>query len=196
MVGAGAGLGVFLKPRNANRYVNDWAHSLGGYVLLTEDGSNKFILHYMPQFSLDFAPFSWLRLQSSSELAFGGATVNFYGDREGSRTFVFFRMSEVVIANLEVPANTAGTVHAFFGAGAGVHYLTLDRHTAFVPGFRAQLGFGILQQLIRADGVVAFDYVRGNSKRDQTWRDGRTTPFELDYTSLHLSAVFHYNVVP
>lgn len=189
-------MGVFLKPRTANRYAKDWAHSLQGFVVVTEDGSEKFVFHYIPQFSLDFAPFPWLRLQSSSELGFGGATVRVYGDREGSRTFLFVRMSEVVVANLEVPANAAGTTHAFFGAGAGAHYLSLDQHTAFVPGFRAQLGFGILQQQVRVDGVAVFDYVRGSSKRDETWHDGRTTPLELDYTSIHLNAVLHYNVVP
>jgi hypothetical protein len=196
MVGGGAGMGVFLKPRAANRYARDWAQSLGGFVIVAEDGSEKFLFHYIPQFSLDFAPFSWLRLQSSSELALGGATVRVYGDREGSRTFLFSRMSEVVVANLEVPVNAAGTMHAFVGAGAGIHYLTLDRHTAFVPGFRAQLGFAVLEQQVRVDGLVTFDHVRGNSKRDQTWQDGRTTPLELDYTSIHLNAVLHYNVFP
>jgi hypothetical protein len=125
----------------------------------------------------------------------GGDPVTVYGDREGSRTFTFSRISETLVANLEVPANAAGTFHAFLGAGAGIHYLTFDQHTAVVPGFRAQLGMGVLQQQIRVDGLLGFDYVRGKSERDQTWLNGETTTFELDYTSVHLSAVLHYNVL-
>jgi hypothetical protein len=195
MVGAGAGIGIFLKPRDPNRYTKAWAQALGPFVDVVEDGSEKFLLHYIPQFSLDFAPFSWLRLQSSSEIAAGGATVNVDGNRNGSRTFVFVRMSEVVVVNLEVPVNAARTTRAFFGAGGGAHYVTFEQHQALVPGFRGQLGFAILQQQVRVDGVLAFDYVRGSSERNQTWLDGRTTTFELDYTSIHLNAVLHYNVL-
>lgn len=201
MVGGGGALGIFWKPRDPERYMRESALALGPSVTI-EPLTDRLVLDVVLLFSVDVAPFPWLRLQSLSELALASTTVHATRvDRNGNlvteeRTFGYTRFGETVLVNWELPVNDTKTMHAFLGGGAGIHYVTFEEHTGLVPGFRAQLGLGILQQVIRVDGVIGVDYVRGKSKLDQTWLDGRTTPFILDYSSVHLDAVVRYNAIP
>jgi hypothetical protein len=194
MMGLGGGAGLFVSARHPNRYMTDWAMRGSDYVVL-QQGTQEFVLHYIPQISLDLMPVRWFRLQSSSEIGYGPKAVVVSGGRDSSHLFEFVRFSEVVVANFELPVNTLGTTHGFLGVGGGVHYLDFEEHSAVVPGFRAQLGIGLLQEKLRVDGVIAVDYARGESDRTQTWNSGETGPFVLDYTSVHVDAVLHFNVV-
>lgn len=156
----------------------------------------------MLQFSLDVSPLPWLRLQSASEVAFAGRSVRLFRDPDSDtddgleRSFAFYRISETLVGNFEVSVNEQETLRVFLGGGGGVHHVVFEEHSALMPGGRIQLGFSLLQELLRADAVLAFDYVRGESDRVQTWRDGTSSPFILDFSSLHLDAVLHYNLVP
>jgi len=194
MIGGGGGMGLFAAARDPNRYMTEWAR-VGADFIVLEQGTQEFVLHYIPQISIDFAPTPWLRFQSSSEIGYGPKVVAVTGGRDESHVFEFVRFSEILLANLELPVNERGTTHAFLGGGACIHHLDFEEHSVTVPGFRAQLGIGLLQEKLRVDGVVAFDYVRGESKRIHTWSSGETGPFVLDYTSVHVDAVVHFNLV-
>lgn len=194
MVGFGFGFGLFLAPRDPDRYMLDEARREVGFYV-NDEGATGFVLHYVPSVSVDFSPFPWLRLQSSSELAWGPKVVSIAGAPEKARLYQFVRASELGLVNLELPVNEKRTVQGFFGAGAGVHHLDFEEHSVTTPGYRAQLGFGLLEKSVRVDGVVVFDYARARSKRDRSWLSGETSAFVLDYTSLHVDAVVHFNIV-
>jgi hypothetical protein len=195
MAGFSLGFGLFLAARDPDRYMLDEARRGADFVVI-EQGTAELVLHYIPAISLDFSPFPWLRLQSASEIAWGPKVVTVYGARQQTRLFEFVRFSEIGILNLELPVNERKTAQAFLGVGVGVHHLDFEEHSATAPGYRAQLGFGLLQDAVRVDGVVAVDYVRARSDRERTWLSGETGPFVLDYTSIHLDAVIRYNLVP
>jgi hypothetical protein len=195
MAGFSLGFGLFLDARDPNRYMLDEARRGADYVVL-EQGMAELVLHYIPAISLDFAPFPWLRLQSLSEIAWGPKVVSIYGPRAQTRLFEFVRFSEIGLVNLELGVNERKTAQAFFGVGIGVHHLDFEEHSATAPGYRAQLGFGLLQNTVRVDGVVAVDYVRARSGHEHTWLSGETGSFTLDYTSIHLDAIIRYNAVP
>jgi hypothetical protein len=194
MIGGGAGMGLFVSTRDPNRYMTEWAREGADFVVVAQ-GTQQLILHYIPQISVDFAPTPWLRIQSSSEIGYGPKVVAVTGGRDEAYVFEFVRFSEVAMLNLELPVNERGTTHVFLGGGAGIHHLDFEEHSVTAPGFRAQLGVGLLQEMLRVDGVIAVDYVRAESKRDHTWRSGESGAFVLDYTSVHLDAVLHFNVV-
>jgi hypothetical protein len=195
MVGGGGGAGLFLAARDPNRYMSEWARRGADFVVLGQ-GTEAFVLHYIPIISIDFAPISLLRLQSASEIAYGPKVVAVSGGRDDSRLFEFVRFSEILIANFELPINDNQSTHIFLGGGAGIHHLDFEEHSATLVGYRAQLGVGLLQQKLRVDGLVAVDIVRGESERQQTWASGETGAFLLDYTSIHADAVLHFNLVP
>jgi len=198
MLGLGFGFGVFLAASDPNRYMRDWIRSVPGAVGIV-DGSDEFVFLGLPLLSVDVGLLPWLRLQSSTEFGMGLNSVtlaNEAGDEVATRGFSFGRFSEIVVANLEYPVNLAKTTQIFVGAGPGIHHLRFENHQATTAGFRAQLGIGLLQTKVRADGVIGFDYVRVPSKVEQAWSNGQVGRFVLDYTSLHLSAIIHFNVVP
>lgn len=198
MLGFGYGFGVFLNASDPNRAMRDWARSVPGAVGVAND-EGEFLLMQVPTLSIDVGLTPWLRLQSSSEFAIGGADVtvlNAEGDIVATRGFAFGRFSEIVVANLEYPVNEAKTTNIFVGAGPGIHYMKFTEHDVTTVGFRAQLGMGLLQKAVRADGVIGFDYVRAVAEKEHEWSNGQVGRFVLDFTSLHLSAIIHFNVVP
>jgi len=198
MLGFGLGFGVFLAPSDPNRYMRDWVRRAPPGFEPVSAEEPEFVLHYLPILSVDVGPLPWLRLQATTELAIGFNGI-FVQDQSGGEAigheFYFTRFSEVVTANLEYPINVARTTNIFVGAGPGFHHMVFEEHSATTVGFRAQLGIGLLQEKVRADGVIGFDYVRARSDKDQAWFNGQEGRFMLDYTSLHLSAIIHFNVV-
>jgi hypothetical protein len=195
MAGFGFGFGLFLASRDPDRYMLDEVRRGVDYVV-AEQGPTGLVLNYVPSISLDLSPSPWLRLQSSTEIGYGPKIVTIAGAREEARLYQFVRFTEVGLVNLELPVNERKTAHAFFGVGVGIHHLDFEEHSVTTPGYRAQLGFGLLQQKVRVDGVVVVDYVRGTSERERTWLTGETGPFVLDYTSVHVDAVVRFNLVP
>jgi hypothetical protein len=201
MIGGGGGLGGLGNPRDPNRYIEEWVLSQTPLISLYPETDEVGLL-FMLQVSLDLAPFPWLRLQSATELAYAGLSVQLFRDPDSDadagleRSFGFYRISETLVGNLEVSVNEQETLRAFLGGGGGVHHVVFEEHSALMPGGRIQLGFSLLQERIRADAVLVLDFVRGESDRVQTWRHGQSGPFMLDFSSLHLDLVIHYNLVP
>jgi len=198
MLGFGYGFGVFLNASDPERYIRDWARDVPGATGIAE-GSGEFLLMHIPTLSIDVGLFPWLRLQSLSEFAVGVTdvtVVNPEGEPVSTRGFAYGRFSEIVVANLEYPVNEAKTTHIFVGAGPGLHYMKFENYDATTVGFRAQLGMGLLEKAVRADGVIGFDYVRAVAREEHEWFNGQVSSFVLDFTSLHVSAIIHFNVVP
>jgi hypothetical protein len=195
MIGFGVGIGAFLSPGDANRYMQDWTREAGPGLYI-ESGSGRLFLLLLPLVSIDVTPLPWLRLQSISEVAIGPETITLNGERRDSRSFSFVRYSETLVANVEYPVDEARANRIFFGLGPAIHRLRFEEHRATTPGFRAQLGLGLLEDKVRAEGLIAFDYARARSERRHTWLDGEEGRFVLDYTSLHHDAIIHFNVVP
>jgi hypothetical protein len=195
MIGFSFGIGALLSTQYPNRYMREWVRGSGDVTI--EEGGERLVFFVVPAISIDVSPVQWLRIQSSSEVGWAPNTITVRGDdRSDSRSFNLNRYSEVVTANFEYPVNEGKTTNIFFGAGPGIHRVSFEDHAVTHPGFRAQLGMGLLERKIRADGVVVFDYVRASSERQHMWLDGQATRFVLDYTSIHLNAVLHFNLVP
>lgn len=197
MLGFGFGFGLFLNPSDPNRYVRDWAREAPAGV--NPLGGTEFFVNYLPLVSIDVGLLPWLRLQAAGEFAFSTLNVTLANENAEiveERTFGFARLSAVFTANLEYPINDARTTNIFVGAGPGVHYIKFEQLDATAPGFRAQLGIGLLQEKVRADGAISFDYARGVAQREHEWFNGQVGSFVVDYTSLIASAIIHFNIVP
>jgi len=193
-LGFGFGFGLFLSPTDVNRYMADWVTSRGDFVTLQEQ-AEKLLLFYLPVLSVDLLPVRFVRLQAASELGWGPKIAAVNNASADTRLFQFIRMSEVLTANLELPIDTQGTMELFVGGGPSLSYLKFEEHHAATAGARVQLGFVLLQKTLRVDGLVAFDYIKAHSDRLYRPPARAPRPFELDYTSLHLDAVIHFDIV-
>ncbi len=195
MLGFGAGFGLFFSPTDPNRYMTDWVTSRGDFVFLQEQ-AEKLVIFYLPEVSVNFSPTRFFRIQASSELGWGPKVAAVADSSGSTRLFQFIRVSEVGTVNLELPVDAARTRELFVGGGPALHYLKFEEQHATTLGFRVQLGLAILRAKLRVDGVVAFDYARARSDRLYHPPVGEPRSFELDYTSLHVDGLVHFDVIP
>ncbi len=176
-------MGVFLSPTDPNTYMTDWAREGADYVVV-EQGTQRLILHFIPQLSIDWSPVSLLRVQSLSELGWGPKVVSVSGASEKTRVFQFIRASELLLVNLELGIDAKRIFYV--GGGPALHWLKFEEHQGTTVGGRGQLGIAFKHGSLRVDGQVAYDYAVATAV---------LAPFELDYSSVHLDAIVHFELV-
>jgi hypothetical protein len=189
-VGFGLDWGFFLTPDGPNEYIRDWMHEQAD-IIIRETGTEQMLLNFVPKLAVGWSPVSLLRLQAVSELGWGPkiVTLTVTGGDTNSRVFQFIRLSEGLLANIEVPVGATGNTRLTAGGGGLIHYLRFEEWRDTTFGFRVQAGVAIQSRGPRLDVLVMFDRARTLVPRPGA------PPFALDYSSLLAGGMVTFDLI-
>jgi hypothetical protein len=166
LIGAGIGIGIF-APRDVNNYLDDWTTAQGAVETI---GFSEMVINYAPRITASYIPIEYVQLQILGEIGWSPKvmTISGSGVEDGAEWFHYVRYSPGALANFHLPVNSNRQA-IFVGGGVIYHWLRFEGggadYKAEALGYRAQLGYRFYVRAFAPEIFVAFDYVKGDSRK-------------------------------